>query len=441
MKPQAEEKKRFFIHTLGCKVNQYETEAIRESLRARGFKECLTRDIADIYILNTCTVTGQADRESRHWIGLFHRTNPKARIVVTGCYVERDADDINFLPGVTHIVKNEDKPRIADILEGKTETAGKASFRAISGFTGHDKAFIKIQDGCENSCAYCKVPLVRGASRSRPVSEIVEEARNLTENGFRELVLTGICLGSWGRDLFPGEVSGPAGLDGANLIDVLRSIDGLYGDFRVRISSIEPKYVTRELIDYIALSRRVCKHLHIPMQSGDDEILKKMNRPYTIAEYGRIVSQARSAIPDVAISTDVMIGFPGETENHFASTVDAIRQIRPMRTHIFTFSRRKGTAAYDMGSEIDRDTQKRRFHKLNAACLGASFLYRETFLGKTLDVLVESRREKHSGLLTGYSDNYIKVSLEGPDSLMGSVARVKIKGMTLLYTLGVYGEQ
>ncbi|MFH0763655.1 MAG: tRNA (N(6)-L-threonylcarbamoyladenosine(37)-C(2))-methylthiotransferase MtaB [Candidatus Omnitrophota bacterium] len=444
--------KRFFIHTLGCKVNQYESQVMREMLLKAGYRECLSKDIADVYILNTCTVTHHADRESRRWVGLFHRANPKAKIVITGCYIENDSEGVSILPGVAHIIKNSDKGRVADILDGRlpAEASAKAGRKtkderrerfdhlSITSFEGHTKAFVKIQDGCENSCSYCKVPLVRSAVRSKPVKFITEEVRTLVENGYKEIVLVGICLGAWGSDLFPGEIARSVGMKGAVLVDALKAIDNIKGDFRIRLSSIEPRYVTDELIGFMAKTRRMCRHLHIPLQSGDDETLKVMNRPYTTADYKSLIEKARSGIKDVAITTDILVGFPGETDERFHSTVNFVKEIIPARTHIFRFSKRKGTSAYEMADVVSNDVAKQRYMVLRTVTLIASCLYRSGFLGEKLDVLVESKRDKNSNLLTGYTDNYIRVLFKGPDELMKKIAPVKITDITLMQTLGEY---
>lgn len=424
---------------MGCKVNQYESQAIREALINAGFKECLSKDIADIFIINTCTVTHHADRESRYLIGLFHRTNPKARIVVTGCYVEKDAGDISFLPGVSHIVKNTEKNRIVGLLEGQGP-GGKGQDEklvSITGFKGHTKAFLKIQDGCENACSYCKVPLVRSGLRSKPLRDIVEEAKQLVQNGFRELVLVGICLGAWGKDLFPEELVKGLGLGNLSLLDVLNALVKIDGDFRIRLSSIEPKYVTNELIEFISKNDRICRHLHIPLQSGNDDILRRMNRPYNRGEYKNLIGNIRNKIKDIAITTDLLVGFPGESDENFKNTVDFIKEILPERTHIFTFSKRKGTPASEMPDEVREDVIKKRYNELWAVSLSASYIYRQAFIGKRLNVLVETKRDKHSGLLTGYSDNYIKVMFEGPDELMKQIVPVKVADITLAQTIGV----
>lgn len=438
--------KKFFIKTLGCKVNQYESQAIREILTKSGFSECLTKDIADIYILNTCTVTDKADKESRHWIGLFHKTNPKARIVVTGCYVENNIDDINFLPGVSYIVKNEEKGRIGDILNAVMREAPSYLISRLSSygplsitdFKGHTRAFIKIQDGCENRCSYCKVPLVRGRLSSRPIKDILEEARTLADKGFKEIVLTGICLGAWGSEMASNAIAREMGMNGIGLIDVLRELDKLSRDFRIRLSSVEPKYVTDELIDFISKNRKMCRHLHIPFQSGDDEVLKTMNRPYAAKDYKALVDKVRERIKDVAITTDILVGFPGESDGNFKNTIKFIKDTLPARTHIFTFSRRRGTSAYSLGEDLPKDVLKKRYYELKAAALSASYLYRARFLDERLDVLVETKRDKDSRLLTGYSDNYIKTLFEGPDELMKSIVPIKIKYINLLQTIGEY---
>ena len=430
MNLQDNDTKRFFIKTLGCKVNQYESQAIREILVRSGFRECLSADIADIFIINTCTVTAHADKASRRLIALAHKTNPASRLVITGCYVEQDSDAIAFLPGIAHIVKNDDKWRIAEILDPALakQPRSEGSILKISDFKDHSKAFVKIQDGCENRCAYCKVPLVRNTLKSKPLMNILEEISDLVAKGFNEIVLTGICLGAWGRDMAPN----------AGLIDVLRELDRVRGDFRVRISSIEPRYVTDELIGFIAANKNICRHFHIPLQSGSDAVLKRMNRPYTSGEYTALVNRVKDRIKDVGISTDVMVGFPGETEEDFKNTVSVIKEIMPVRTHIFTYSKRKGTPAALMVSELNDKVLFRRYTELKSVAYSTSYLFRNRFMDKTLNVLVETRRDKITGMLKGYSDNYIKVLFKGDDTMMKDIVPVKIGYLNLMCTLGTY---
>jgi len=443
MNIQSDTNRRFFIKTLGCKVNQYESQAIRELLLNVGFKECLGKEIADIYILNTCTVTHKADSESRHWAATFHKTNPKAKIVLTGCAIEKNADAFSFLPGVSNIIKNDGKINIADILMNyeplmtsnhllRTDS-GQASgeshrFLKITDFKDHAKAFVKIQDGCSNACSYCKVPSVRGGSISRPLHDISEEVRTLVSKGFEEIVLAGICLGAWGSDL----------AEKKSIIDVLKALCEIPGRFRIRLSSIGPKYVTDELIGYMSQNRKICRHLHIPIQSGDDEILKRMNRPYTVLDIRDLVIRLRKNIDGVGITTDVLIGFPGETDKNFRNTVNLIKEILPVKTHIFPFSKRDGTTACNMAGAVPEEEIKKRLQGMKIAAITASYLYRELFLKKSVDVLVESKKEKFFGRLTGYSDNYIKVIFNGPDNIMKKIVPVRIEELNLSYSMGAY---
>lgn len=425
MSSRTKPKNRFFIKTLGCKVNQYESQAMREILARSGFVEVDDQAKADIYVLNTCTVTQQADKESRYIINSFHRKNTKAQIAVTGCYVADDASRILSMPGVSCVLRNDRKSRIAEMLSGGGMSDDIDQLK-ITDFKGHTKAFVKIQDGCENSCAYCKVPLVRPTLESKPLFDIVDEISGLAAKGFREIVLTGICLGAWGRDLGPS----------ASLVDVLDALDQMQGDFRVRLSSIEPKYVTDELIEYVARSKRICKHLHIPLQSGDDDILKRMRRPYTAKTYKAFVDKIRALSPDFALTTDVIVGFPGESDRHFANTVSLVKALEPLKVHIFPFSKRPGTAAFDLEDVVSPCMAKRRYDELNEAAFHSSYLFKKRFIGRLADVLAEGRRDRSTGLLEGYTDNYIHVLFQGPDELMKSIVPVTIKEVTGDRTLG-----
>lgn len=419
---------RFFIKTLGCKVNQYESQAVRELLLNAGFKECLSKETADIYIINTCTVTHKAEAESRYWAGVFHKANPDAKIVITGCCAEKDEGLFSAMPGISNIIKNKDKSKIVALLSGTPNSqlpTPNYNLR-ITDFKNHSKAFVKIQDGCTNFCSYCKVPYVRGPLISKPINDVAEEISILAARGFKEIVLTGICLGAWGSDLQEKQ----------DIVDALKALDDLPGDFRIRLSSIEPKYVTDELIDLIAQNKRFCRHLHIPIQSGDDEILARMNRPYTSRQIKDIIVKIRKRMEDVGITTDIMIGFPGESEENFRNSVNLIKDIIPVKTHIFPFSRREGTAAFAMAQDVPQGVIKIRFQQMQTAAISASYLFREKLVNKTLSVLVETKREKYSGRLAGYSDNYVRVMFDGPDTIMKTIAPVKITDSNLTYTLG-----
>ncbi|MFC1807544.1 tRNA (N(6)-L-threonylcarbamoyladenosine(37)-C(2))-methylthiotransferase MtaB [Candidatus Omnitrophota bacterium] len=401
----------FKISTFGCKVNQYETQAMRESLLASGYEEVTDGQKADLYFVNTCTVTGKADRECRETLRRFLRENLQARVFACGCYTEKDADILRAIDDRIEILSNSQKQNIINIVRGDgTRDAICHMPYAISHFKGHTKAFIKIQDGCDNFCSYCKVPFVRGRSRSRDFQEIVEEAKRLIDNGYKELVLTGICLGNFGKD------SG----DDINLASLVREICNIDGDFRIRLSSIEFEDITDGLIDEISLLNKLCNHLHIPLQSGDDHILSKMNRRYKAGDFIKRVNEIRMKIPDIAITTDVIVGFPDESDENFNNTLDTFKRLKPSRTHIFTYSPRKGTKAFDMKDSIPRQTKSLRSIQIREL---ADKFAKEFLMGSSSSrhrVLIESSRDKRNGLLTGYTDTYIKVFFDADDNLMNN---------------------
>jgi threonylcarbamoyladenosine tRNA methylthiotransferase MtaB len=418
--------KKFYIKTLGCKVNQYESQVIRESFLRSRYIESRDIEEADIVVVNTCTVTSASDSKSLKSIrsGL---KNKNRCVVATGCMVEAEDFDIGKLNGVDFIIKNKDKYRIPQIVANDMIDHGLSY--SITSFAGHSRAFVKIQDGCDNRCSYCKVSVVRGKSRSRPLESIIDECSALIEKGYREIVLTGICLGAYGKDISKT----------ANLGKLIKNICGIKGDWRVRLSSIEPKDVTGDLISQIASEEKICKHLHIPFQSGDDEILKKMNRPYTADSYARIAVMLREAIPDIALSTDIMVGFPGEEEANFKNTLDFIKEIRPMRLHVFGFSKRTGTPAYSYRGNVNNIIKKRRERVLLDAVKSFSAEFESMFTGKTAKVLVEDKRDRN-GFLQGYTDKYIKVFIDGPDSAKSklltcqlTLTKQKVYGILLSY--------
>lgn len=412
---------KFCIKTLGCKVNQYESQLVREGFLNKGYVEAVDADKADICVINTCTVTSASDSKSQRLIRRALKRNK--HVIATGCMIEDNQLDLSKLKGVQYIVKNKDKHRIAEIIShstGRPSTllrAGKGHSRNITGFKGHTRVFVKVQDGCDNTCSYCKVRVVRGRSVSRPVKEVIDECSQLITKGTKEIVLTGICLGSYGRDI--GE-----GLSMSGLISRLCDIRG---DWRLRLSSIEPKDIDGDLISQLESQKRLCKHLHIPFQSGDDYILKMMKRPYKREDYIGIVDSLRNAIPDIAISTDMMVGFPGETEERFGNTVDFIQRIQPMRVHVFPFSKRNGTEAHGYKDNIALDVKKNREQRLSLLATAISAEFTGRFEGREVEVLVEDKRAKEGVLpLQGYTDRYIKVYIEGPDTLKDRVIRCRL---------------
>ena len=405
----------FYIKTLGCKVNQYESQVIRESFLRNGYKEAKGLDDTDFFIVNTCTVTSVSDSKS---LRLIRKALKKEKcVIVTGCLVEDEFLDLSSLSGVRFIIKNKDKHRIPEILQ--TSYLGTPYYQVtehgISGFKGHTRVFVKIQDGCNNVCSYCKVRMVRGRSKSRPFKEIFDECTRLIENGSKEIVFTGICLGAYGKDLS----------ENLNLSKLIEKICQIPGDWRLRLSSIEPKDITRGLIKQLKAQEKLCKHIHIPFQTGDDYVLKKMDRPYKRKDYLNIVNKLRCEIPDVAISTDIMVGFPGEKDKNFKNTLDFIKKVHPMRMHVFGFSKRKGTKAYNYKDDVASCIKKEREHKLLSLADRFSREFIEKFIDKEVKVLVEDKRS-NEGCLQGYTDTYIKVHIDGPDSFKGKTLSFRI---------------
>ncbi len=397
------------FYTLGCKVNQYETQSIRERFIKIGFKELLDGQPADIYVINTCTVTHKADSGS---LGLIHkakRENPNAKVIVTGCLAERDSAHLSHLKEIDFIISKR------FFAEG------------ISDFCGHTRAFLKIQDGCNNSCSYCKVPLVRGLSRSRPLDEVVNEAQRLVRSGFKEIVLSGICLGAYGKD-FQEKIT---------LIDVIEALEKIDGLWRIRLSSIEAGDVSEALMRKMRQAKNLCRHLHIPIQSVDDGILKEMNRRYRRNDYLGLVRKLKNLIPEIAITTDVLVGFPGENEANFQNTIDLLREIMPLKVHIFPYSERPGTyAAENFPQELSPLTVKERILRLEDVARDCALTFKNQFLNKEMDTLIEARHKKDIKFWQGYTDNYIKVLVKSEENLKNKVIPLRLKEITDNAVLG-----
>lgn len=405
-------KKTFKIFTLGCKVNQYDSQQIREHYLRQGYKESAGEEDepADLYIINTCTVTAQADKKSRYYIHYAHRLNPHADIVVTGCYAVSDKEELQQLPGVS-----------------AAQSFRQSGKKGISSFAGHTRAFLKIQDGCENFCSYCKIPLVRGKPISKEPQDIVTEAQTLVKNGFKEIVLCGICLGSYGRDL----------QQKTDLVDIVTRLEQIHGLKRIRLSSIEAWYVSDALLKKMAGYSKLCPHLHIPLQSGDDEILYQMNRPLKQADYLRIVKRAREMVTNLAITTDVLVGYPGETDNQFQNTIAVIKEIHSLRTHIFPFSPRPGTKAHTAPHRISSSIITRRTNILRKAAAESAFHYKKRFLHKILPVLFESTLKESAGDWEGYTANYLKVRVKSAKITVNLLREVQLTELCPEYFTGV----
>lgn len=415
--------------TLGCKVNQYDTQVMRERFTEAGLSVLDNCHPADIYVINTCTVTHRADADSLSLIRKAKRENPQARIIVTGCLTELDEDKIKQVDSQSIIVKNSNKETILRYLfDGSANRRiNEPTRKGISCFHGHTRAFLKIQDGCNHFCSFCKVPLVRGRSRSKSLDSIIQEAQRLIKNGYKEIVLTGICLGAYGRDLNPK----------THLVEAIEALKKIEGLVRIRLSSIEVADISAELIQKMAYSEKLCPHLHIPLQSGDDQILRSMNRTYQRQDYLELIKRIRALIPGIAITTDVLVGFPGEQEGNFRNTLEVITEIMPLKVHIFPYSERKGTASYGNSQDkVGPFIIKDRVLRLKNLAQSCAIRYKEQFLSREADVLIEDRSKENSSFWEGYTDNYMKILIQSNQNLNNRLIHVKLTKIVADVLLG-----
>jgi threonylcarbamoyladenosine tRNA methylthiotransferase MtaB len=422
---------KFKIVTLGCKVNQTESESIAQDLMASDWIAVQDAEAADVCIVNTCAVTQKASMQSRQALRQAIRANPCARIMATGCYAETAPDEIKTIQGVTDIIGQGNKQAISSMLrqEGQRPAevlisgCGDIGQKRVFELTPlavtapRTRPFLKIQDGCDAFCTYCIVPYARGRSRSMPPEKVLHRIRKLAEAGYHEVVLTGIHIGTYGRDLSP--VAGLAALLGR--IDSLGLID------RVRVSSIEPLELTGEIIRMVAESDRFCRHFHIPLQSGDDGILKKMGRPYSRQIFRDLIIRVHEAMPDAAIGVDTLIGFPGEGEKAFENTYELIKDLPVSYLHVFPFSARPGTAAAKFGPPVQPEILKTRCERMRSLGWSKRLNFYRKFIGERLPVLIEAKRDGTAGLLKGISSNYVPVLIDAGDELKNKIVDVKIE--------------
>ncbi|MBA7538371.1 Threonylcarbamoyladenosine tRNA methylthiotransferase MtaB [subsurface metagenome] len=400
---------RVALDSLGCKLNQAEAELLAKQFTEAGYKLVSPADGADVYILNTCTITHIADRKSRHWLRLAHRRNPDARLVVTGCYAQRAPQE-----GIDLVLGNEQKPHLLRLLEESgclsrpACVPGDSTSSAHTGF--RTRALVKIQDGCNNLCSYCIVPLVRGREKSLPVDQVVDEVRQRTANGYKEVVLTGVKIGSYSYN-------------GVNLRGLLEHILAETDVARLRLSSLQPQEISPELI---ALWRdeRLCRHFHLSLQSGSDSVLRRMRRRYSINDYRQSVSLIRALVPEAAITTDVIVGFPGETSSEFQESYKLCQKLEFARIHVFTYSPREGTQASQMPNQVEDRVKKQRSQRMLALAKESTQNFSRRFLGKTMPVLWEKR--SGDGIWSGLTDNYIKVYTKSNKDLTNKLLPVKV---------------
>lgn len=418
------------IVTLGCKVNQYDSAALSESLENHGYTLVPFSARADFYIVNTCAVTEKTEAQSRQFIRRALREHPCCQIIATGCYAQKSMQDLQKLSQRVHVVGNREKNDIPLYIEKIFSTAGHVnavtditlekqfSTQPCTRFFEKTRAFLKIQDGCNSRCSYCIVPSVRGVSRSLPMSEVITRLHLIVQSGYREVVLTGIHLGAYGLDQKPGE----------SIEELLKYLgaDTQLSRTRIRLSSIEPTEISAEVISIFATSHNICPHLHIPLQSGDDSILRKMKRPYMSNYFKNLILQLSSTIPDVNIGVDIIVGFPGETNEHFQHTVAFIQELPVGYLHVFPYSRRPGTPAAQFADHVAEPVKKKRVQILRSLSDEKKHSFYAAYRNHCLSVLVEGKRDDSTNLLKGYSKNYIPVMFAGPDHLIGKEIPVKV---------------
>lgn len=414
------------FHTLGCKVNHYETEAIWQLFKDANYERVEFETNADVFVINTCTVTNTGDKKSRQIIRRAIRQNPDAVVCVTGCYAQTSSAEIMEIPGVDIVVGTQDRHKLLDYIQqfqderqpinGVGNIMKNRTYEELEVpyFTDRTRASLKIQEGCNNFCTFCIIPWARGLMRSRDPEKVVEQATQLVNSGYKEIVLTGIHTGGYGQDL-----------KNHNLAQLLRDLDTIEGLERIRISSIEASQLTDEVIDVIGNSNKVVRHLHIPLQSGSDDVLKRMRRKYTMAHFSERLTKLHQALPDLAVTSDVIVGFPGESEDEFQETYDFIVNHHFSELHVFPYSPRIGTPAARMDNQIDEETKNVRVHKLISLSNQLAKEYASKFEDEVLEVIPEEMGEEPHTLV-GYADNYMKVRFEGDDSLIGQIVKVKI---------------
>ena len=402
--------KKVAFYTLGCKVNQYETDSMKAIFENGGYGIVDFDGYADVYVINTCTVTAMGDKKSRQIIHLAKNNNKDGVVIVTGCMAQGIIRDNKTIDGADIIVGNEDRKNILNILNeycgekivNVSDIKNEREFWESNGVISEDRtrAYIKIQDGCDRYCSYCIIPYVRGPIRSRDFNEVINEAENMVKDGFSEIVLIGIHLASYGRDN-----------NGKNLMDVLEELSKIDGIRRIRLGSLEPSFISKENIDRMRRLDKVCKHFHLSLQSGCDTILKRMNRKYTTSEYEEKVYMIREAFPDAAITTDVIVGFPGETEEEFNETYEYLKRINLSKMHIFPYSRRTGTPAAKMPNQVEKSVKKERADKLIKLSHNNEIAFAKRFLDRKIEVILENRLKE--GYREGYSEQYVPVLYKG----------------------------
>ncbi|MFG6121110.1 MULTISPECIES: tRNA (N(6)-L-threonylcarbamoyladenosine(37)-C(2))-methylthiotransferase MtaB [Thalassobacillus] len=430
------------FHTLGCKVNHYETEAVWQLFKDQGYERVDFDRESDVYVINTCTVTNTGDKKSRQVIRRAIRKNPDGVICVTGCYAQTSPGEIMDIPGVDIVVGTQNRVKMLDYIEqykqerqpinGVTNIMKNRVYEELDVpyFTDRTRASLKIQEGCNNFCTFCIIPWARGLMRSRKPEDVIKQAQQLVDAGYKEIVLTGIHTGGYGEDM-----------KDYNLAMLLRELDEkVTGLKRIRISSIEASQITDDVIQVLNDSDKIVRHLHIPLQSGSDTVLKRMRRKYTMEFYKERIERIKEALPDLAITSDVIVGFPGETEEEFMETYRAVQEIGYSELHVFPFSKRTGTPAARMDNQVDEEVKNERVHRLIELSDQQAKEYASRFENDVLEVIPEEedKETENGGVLIGYTDNYLKVKFEGSKELIGKIVKVKITEAGYPYNEGQF---
>ncbi len=418
------------FHTLGCKVNHYETEAIWQLFKEQGYDRVEFESTSDVYVINTCTVTNTGDKKSRQVIRRAVRKNPDAVICVTGCYAQTSPAEIMAIPGVDIVVGTQDRVKMLEYIEQYKQERQPINAVGnimknrvyeeldVPAFTDRTRASLKIQEGCNNFCTFCIIPWARGLMRSRDPQEVIRQAQQLVDAGYKEIVLTGIHTGGYGEDM-----------KDYNLAALLRDLEAqVKGIKRLRISSIEASQITDEVIEVIDQSNIIVNHLHIPLQSGSDTVLKRMRRKYTMEFFGERLDRLKEVLPGLAVTSDIIVGFPGETEEEFMETYNFIKKHQFSELHVFPYSKRTGTPAARMEDQVDEDVKNERVHRLIELSNQLAKEYASQFENEVLEVIPEEiyKEEPGSGLYVGYTDNYLKVVFPATEEMIGKIVKVKI---------------
>jgi threonylcarbamoyladenosine tRNA methylthiotransferase MtaB len=417
--------KKFKVVSLGCRTNQYEGQAFHDQLTQMGYEKARDHESADLCIVNTCTVTESADSSSRHEIRQLHRQNPGAKIVVTGCYAERQPETVKQIEGVTHVISNKDKEQLLDIVFPEEEVPEFS----IKNFDAHTRAFVKAQDGCNSFCTYCIIPYVRGRSKSRTTDDVLAEVKQLIANGYKEIVLTGINIGD-----FDGNI--PAGQKPDRLADLIRAVDQVPGLERLRVSSIDPDEVDEDLADAILNGKHTCPSMHIVLQSGSNVILKRMNRKYTRQIFQSTVDKLRKANPDFTFTTDIIVGFPGETDADHQETLAVMRETNFAKVHMFPYSDRPRTRAATYPNKVHPTVIKQRKQEVMHLAEQQSYLLRDRYVGRKMTILTESLDESRPGEISGHTTNFLQVWIPAHSYQANQLVEVELVSNTPSGLLG-----